>query len=175
MDEKLEDKPLTQKPADLAIGDFLRIYGGIYEHSPWIAEGAYALRADITTVVGLHTAMKMTVANAPREKKLALIMAHPDLACAPAEVSKLTQSSVSEQKGAGLNQCTPEEFAEFQKLNADYKKKFGFPFIIAVKGLNRQDILQAFRKRINNAPEDEFNTALGQIDRIAYFRLMALP
>ncbi len=171
----MDDKPLGKKPSDMSLGEFLRVYGGIYEHSPWIAEGAYASRAVIATVSALHAAMKAAVANAPRDKKLALIKAHPDLACAPAEVSKLTQSSVSEQKGAGLNQCTPEEYAEFQQLNADYKKKFGFPFIIAVKGLNRLDILKEFRRRMNNAPDDEFNTALAQIDRIAYFRLMALP
>ena len=171
----MDDKALTKKPSDLSLGEFIREYGGIYEHSPWIAEGAYTARANIATVVALHTAMKTAVANAPRDKKLALIKAHPDLACAPFEAAKLTQSSVSEQKGAGLNQCTAEEYAEFQKLNADYKKKFGFPFIIAVKGLNRLDILKEFRRRMNNAPDEEFNTALGQIDRIAYFRLMALP
>lgn len=171
----MDDKPLSKKPSDMTLGEFLRVYGGIYEHSPWIAEGAYAARAGMTTVLALHAAMKAAVAAAPRDKKLALIKAHPDLACAPADQAKLTQSSVSEQKGAGLNQCTQEEYAEFQRLNADYRKKFGFPFIIAVKGLNRHDILQAFRKRINNAPDDEFSTALGQIDRIAYFRLMALP
>ena len=171
----MDDKALTKKPADQSLGEFIRVYGSIYEHSPWIAEGAYTNRANITTVVALHAAMKAAVASAPRDKKLALIKAHPDLACAPAEVSKLTQASVSEQKGAGLNQCTAEEYADFQKLNADYKTKFGFPFIIAVKGLNRFDILKEFRRRIGNAPDEEFNTALGQIDRIAYFRLMALP
>jgi OHCU decarboxylase len=115
--------------------------------------------------------MKAAVIAASREKKLALIRAHPDLACAE---RNLTAESTSEQKGAGLKECSPEEFAEFQKLNAEYKKKFGFPFIIAVKGLNRTDILKAFRQRINNSADAEFDAALEQIHRIAWFRLSAL-
>lgn len=150
--------------------DFLKSYGGIYEHSPWIAEAAYA-SGNIGTFEAIHAAMKAAVTAGTHEQKLALIKAHPDLACAE---KKMTQDSVSEQKGAGLDQCTPEEFAEFRRLNADYKKKFGFPFIIAVKGLNRTDILQAFRNRIRNNPADEFETALDQIHKIAWFRLKAL-
>jgi OHCU decarboxylase len=149
--------------------EFLKKYGGIYEHSPWIAEAAFAAGAD--TAEKIHAAMKAAVTNASREKKLALICAHPDLACAE---RNLTAESTSEQQGAGLKQCSPEEFAEFQKLNIEYKKKFGFPFIIAVKGLNRQDILQAFRSRIHNDAAAEFDTALEQIHKIARFRLMAL-
>lgn len=147
--------------------DFVKKYGSIYEHSPWVAEAAYGV-SDIPAV------MRATVDAAPYERKLALIKAHPDLACAPADLSKLTKDSVSEQTGAGLNQCTPEEFSEFQKLNTDYKVKFGFPFIIAVKGLTRVDILAAFRKRMGNDPQVEFNTAIEQIHKIAGFRLAAL-
>lgn len=148
-----------------SISEFVTRYGGIYEHSPWVAEAAYGA-SDI------REAMKAAVDAAPREKKLALIRNHPDLAVAPA--ASLTQSSTSEQKGAGLRECTPEEFAEFQKLNADYKAKFGFPFIIAVKGLARRDILKEFRRRIHNDAETEFNTAIAQIHRIAGFRLETL-
>lgn len=147
--------------------EFVKKYGSIYEHSPWVAEAAYGA-ADIQSV------MRATVDAASHDKKLILIKAHPDLACAPADLSKLTKDSVSEQTGAGLNQCTPEEFAEFQRLNADYKKKFGFPFIIAVKGLRRADILHAFRKRLHNDAEAEFSTAIEQIHKIAGFRLAAL-
>lgn len=153
--------------------DFIEKHKGIYEHSPWIAAAAFDTGATAGIDV-IHIAMRAAVTTAPREKQLALICAHPDLACAPADLSKLTESSVSEQKGAGLNQCTPEEFAAFQQLNRDYRAKFGFPFIIAVKGLTRQDILAAFRTRINNPPDDEFKTALEQIHRIAGFRLQAL-
>lgn len=147
--------------------DFISKFGSIYEHSPWVAEAAYG--AD-----NIQSMMRSAVDNAPHEKKLALIKAHPDLACAPAALSKLTKDSVSEQKGAGLDHCTPEEFMEFQKLNADYKKKFGFPFIIAVKGLTRADILHAFRARMDNDAETEFRAAIEQIHRIAAFRLSAL-
>jgi 2-oxo-4-hydroxy-4-carboxy-5-ureidoimidazoline decarboxylase len=150
---------------------FVKKYAAIYEHSPWIAEAAYT-SGDIGTIDKIHAAMKAAIETAGYAQKMALIRAHPDLACAPA--TKLTQESVSEQKGAGLDRCTPEEYAEFQKLNAEYKKKFGFPFIIAVKGLSRQDILVAFRARINNGAEKEFHTALEQIHKIARFRLEAL-
>ena len=148
--------------------EFLKTYGSIYEHSPWIAEAAYAEAHDTTEL--LHAAMKAAVTGATYEKKLALIKAHPDLACA----EKMTEDSVSEQKNAGLNQCSPEEFAEFKKLNAEYKGKFGFPFIIAVKGLTRQDILVAFRARIHNERQAEFEMALEQIHKIALLRLQSL-
>jgi OHCU decarboxylase len=170
--EKLEDKPLSINPKEQTIGDFTATYGAIYEHSPWIAEGAYAQRDNIHTVLELHTAMKASLAAASKDRKLALIKAHPELACA--EGVKLTDASVSEQAGAGLKECTPEEFAEFQQLNKDYQAKFGFPFIVAVKGHNRQSILKAFRERIKHDPDDEFEAALEQINKIAYFRLMAL-
>ena len=147
---------------------FVKKYGGIYEHSPWIAEAAFIAGAD--TPEKIHAAMKAAVNAASREKKLALICAHPDLAC----VQGLTAASTSEQASAGLNQCTPEELAEFQKLNAEYKKKFGFPFIVAVRGLHRTDILQQFRQRIHNDAAVEFETALEQIHKIAWFRLSAL-
>ncbi len=153
--------------------DFVSKFGGVYEHSAWIAEQAF-LRIQSFNAEDIHAAMKEVLAGADKQAKLALICAHPDLACAPADLGKLTQSSVSEQKGAGLNQCSPEEFAEFQQLNADYKKKFGFPFIIAVKGLTRLDILQFFRKRIAHAEDAEFATALEQINKIAGFRISAL-
>jgi len=148
--------------------EFLKTYGSIYEHSPWVAAAAFDVGAD--TPEKIHAAMKTEVKAASHEKKLALIRAHPDLACAQG----LTAASTSEQAGAGLNQCTPEELAEFQKLNAEYKNKFGFPFIVAVRGLHRTDILNQFRQRINNDADVEFETALEQIHKIAGFRLAAL-
>ncbi|HYD18582.1 MAG TPA: 2-oxo-4-hydroxy-4-carboxy-5-ureidoimidazoline decarboxylase [Patescibacteria group bacterium] len=169
----MDDKPLTVRPRDVALDVFLRVYGGIYEHSPWIAEAAYKNALPVATVAELHAAMVTAVAAGTVEQKLALIRAHPDLA--PAIGTALTDASVSEQKSAGLKECTAEEFAEFQRLNKVYKEKFGFPFIVAVKGLNRHDILERFRARMGNTPDAEFATALAQIDRIAFFRLMALP
>lgn len=164
---------LKQKPSTLSHDEFLQTYGGIYEHSPWIAEAALAT-GDVDTLDKLHEAMKAAVDTAPRDKQMALVCAHPDLACAPADAESLTRESNEEQEGAGLKACTPEEFTEFQQLNKDYRAKFGFPFIIAVRGLNRQDILKAFRARINNDAETEFATALDQIHKIARLRLEAL-
>jgi len=165
--------PLKNIPSRMSGDEFMEIYGGIYEQSPWIAEEAFT-RQDIDTAEALHAAMKISVVRSDMNQQLALIRAHPDLAVAPADMSKLTQESQSEQAGAGLKNCTPEEFAEFQKLNADYKAKFGFPFIIAVNGLSRQDILKAFRARMNSTREQEFKTALEQVHRIAWFRILAL-
>jgi OHCU decarboxylase len=148
--------------------DFIIKYGGVYEHSPWIAEAAFDAGAN--TLEEIHTAMKDAVAAAPYEKKLELIRAHPDLAC----TQGLTASSTSEQAGAGLNVCSPEELKEFSRLNFEYKQKFGFPFVIAVRGLHRDTILKQFRLRILNDPAAEFETALAQIHKIAGFRLAAL-
>lgn len=145
--------------------EFLDKYGGIYEHSPWIAEAAFA--AGAATPETIHAAMKAAVDAAPREKQLALIQAHPELGSRV----RMADASVQEQAGAGLDRCTPGEFAEFQKLNADYGRKFGFPFIVAVKGMTRQDILGEFRRRLHNDPGAEFTAALEQIHKIAWFRL----
>lgn len=172
MNSSNDNAPLAHKPADLALPAFLKIYGGIYERSPWIAEAAFAKRGSLDTIAKLHAAMKDAVDKGGRDKQLALICAHPDLACGPAV--KMTAHSVSEQKGAGLNSCTPAEIAEFAGLNSDYRHKFGFPFIIAVKGLNKFEILAEFKRRIGNEPEQEFATALEQIHKIALFRLKAL-
>lgn len=152
---------------------FLELYGSIYEHSPWVAEAAWAVRSaqNIDTVEGMHLAMSHAVDAAEDARKLALLRAHPQLACAEGD---LTQASQSEQAGAGLKHCTADEFEEFQELNNAYYQKFGFPFIVAVKGLSKQDILQSFRARIKHAQADEFVTAIAQVHRIAHFRLEAL-
>lgn len=165
---------LKHRPSQLDSDEYLEIYGGIYEHSPWIAEVAFSCQTgghNIDSVEALYNAMKEAVANGTYEQKLLLINAHPDLACAPADIEKLSVSSTLEQKSAGLDQCSQEEFEEFQWLNAAYRKKFRFPFIIAVKGLTRQDILTTFTERIQNDINEEFETALIQIDKIAWLRL----
>ena len=144
--------------------DFIARFGGVYEASPWVAEACWPPRED------LPAAMRAVVDAAPRERKLALIRAHPELASR----AKMADASVQEQAGAGLDQCSAEEFAAFQGLNAAYNARFGFPFIIAVKGLTRADILAAFEARLGNDPEIEFETAIAQIHRIAAFRLADL-
>jgi len=150
--------------------NFIRRYGGIYEDSPWVAEAVWPAAGALRSAPAMSTAMAAVVDSAPREQKLALIRAHPQLASR----ARMADASVREQSGAGLDQCSPREFADFQRLNAAYNDRFGFPFIVAVKGLSRRDILDAFEARLANAPEAEFAEALRQIHRIAGFRLAEL-
>lgn len=167
---------LRERPSDISHDRFTELYGGIYEHSHWVAEAAWQERSgdSLDSVAGLHAAMAAAVDAADEGKQERLICAHPDLAGKAAIRGELTAESKAEQSGAGLDSCTAEEFAEFQSLNKAYKSKFGFPFIIAVKGHNRHSILAAFRARLNNEREREFKTALGEIHKIARFRLEAL-
>lgn len=167
---------LSPPPSAISRAEFLARFGGVYEHSPWVAEAVWdaGLAPEQDTVAGMANAMAAVVANSGREAKLALIRAHPDLAGRAAVAGDLTQASRAEQQGVGLDQCTPAEFARFQALNAEYKSRFGFPFILAVTGLTREDILAAFEARIGNSPGAELAEALRQIDRIAHLRLAAL-
>jgi OHCU decarboxylase len=153
--------------------DFVARFGGVYEHFPQIAERTWdrGLAEAEDTAEGLAAAMAATAAALGENEKLALIRNHPDLAGRAAVAGELTEASESEQAGAGLDQCTPEEFARFQELNAAYKQKFGFPFILAVGGRGRLEILTAFETRIANDRDTELRTALEQIDRIARLRL----
>lgn len=155
---------------------FIAAYSSIYEHSPWVAETAWDRHTgtELDSLEGLTAAMRGIVDSADEARKMALICAHPDLAGKAAVQDELTTESRSEQQGAGLDQCTVKEFEDFQTLNAAYKLKFGFPFIIAVKGHDRHSILAAFRARTSHDREQEFHTALEQIHRIASFRLAAL-
>ena len=148
--------------------EFLARFGAVYEASPWVAEGVWP--DPPTDRDALAAAMAAVVDAAPREAKLALIRAHPELASR----ARMADASVKEQSGAGLDQCSPDEFAAFQRLNAAYNARFGFPFIVAVKGLTRADILTAFEARLANDAETEFQTAIAQIHRIAAFRLADL-
>lgn len=145
---------------------FLGAFGDVAEHSPWVAEGAWE-RRPFATREDVITAFAAAMRAAPREAQLALIRAHPDLATK----AKLTQDSTSEQAGAGLDRLTPGEFARFTRLNDAYKTRFGFPFIFAVKGATKDQILDAFDERLGNSAEVEFETALTQIARIFRFRL----
>jgi 2-oxo-4-hydroxy-4-carboxy-5-ureidoimidazoline decarboxylase len=145
---------------------FIDAFGDVAEHSAWVAEEAWFKQpfSDREHLIG---AFEAALRGASREAKLALIRAHPDLATR----AKLTEDSSHEQAGAGLDRLTPEEFKRFSALNEVYKKRFGFPFIFAVKGAGKDQILQAFEDRIANSPEVEFETALAQIARIFRFRL----
>lgn len=166
----------TLTPSSLDRDAFVAALADIYEHSPWVAEKAYDLGADasLDDIDGLHQRMADILLSASRDAQLALINAHPDLAGKAAVRGELTASSTSEQAGAGIHECTPEEFARFTELNDAYKAKFGFPFIMAVKGSNRHQILAAFEERIHNTPDEEFARALAEINKIALFRLQQL-
>lgn len=150
--------------------EFVAALGGIFEHSPWVAEAAWAHRP-FRTVEQLHDAMCQAVRDAGEKPQLTLIGAHPELAGKLAVRGELTAESTREQSGAGLNQCTPEEFARLQQLNDAYRNKFGFPFILAVRGHTRHTIIENFEQRLDNTREQERAECLKQIFRIAQFRL----
>lgn len=163
-------------PSRLSREDFVKAFADIYEHSPWVAERAFDLGLDdsINDIDGLHQRMADLLLRAGHAEQLALINAHPDLAGKAAVRGELTEASTSEQSGAGIHECTAEEFQRFTELNDAYKAKFAFPFIMAVKGSNRHQILAAFEERIHNSTEAEFTRALTEINKIALFRLQAL-
>ena len=149
--------------------DFVERFGGVFEHSPWVAEGAWNAAPDSTN--DLHARMCAVLRAAGREKQLGVLVAHPDLAGKLAMAGTLTEDSTAEQASAGLDRCSPEEYQRLQALNAAYTEKFRFPFIMAVKGRTRREILRAFEERVNNDAETEFATALRQVERIALLRL----
>ncbi len=152
---------------------FLTKFGAVYEHSPWVAEAVFDADADSLPdeAESLSDHFKSVFLEAAPELQLATLQAHPQLVCALAEPVDLTADSVSEQIGAGLDQCSDAELAEFARLNAAYVEKFGFPFIIAVRGRDRYKILNLFRMRLKNDAVLEYQTALLQVCQIARFRI----
>lgn len=152
--------------------EFVERFGGVFEHSPWVAERAFAAgMAEPLTAGVVHAAMTQAFRAGTEAERLAVLRAHPDLAGKLAIAGGLTEDSRKEQAGAGLDRLTADEHARFTALNDAYVEKFGFPFIIAVKGLNKDDILAAFETRINNDRDTEFATACAQVERIALLRL----
>ncbi len=150
----------------LSLEGFERSFGDVAEHSPWVARHAASVRP-YASREAMIAAFADALRAATPQAQLALIRAHPDLATK----AKLTDDSSREQAGAGLNMLTTDEFARFTHLNDSYKARFDFPFIFAVKGATKHQILAAFAERINNTPDDEFATALAQIARIFRFRI----
>ena len=163
-------------PRKLDKAAFISAFGGVYEHSAWVAEQAFddGLAADSNEVETLWPQFRAIIEGAGEAPQLVLLRAHPDLAGKLAQSGALTEESTSEQAGAGLDECTPDEFAEFTLLNDDYKTKFGFPYILAVKGRHRVEILDNFRARVNNDRATEFREALDQVHQIARLRLEAM-
>ncbi|QNA88120.1 allantoate amidohydrolase [Massilia sp. Dwa41.01b] len=157
---------------------FAAALNGIYEHSPWIAERA-ATRRPFATLAALKLALQAVVTEAGEDERLALLRAHPELTGKAAVRGELTPESTGEQAASGLNQCSAEEYAQLQALNAQYNEKFGFPFILAVKGptgrgLTRTAIIATFTRRLKNGRDAELAEALRQVHRIAEIRLNAL-
>jgi 2-oxo-4-hydroxy-4-carboxy-5-ureidoimidazoline decarboxylase len=151
----------------LDVDAFTALLGGVFEHSPWVARAAYVARP-FGSVAELHAAMVRAVANASSERQLRLLLAHPELA----RPGKLTAASATEQGGMGLNRLAADEAVVFDALNSTYRACFGFPFIIAVRGQRDRDaILAALEARVRNSPEQELATALGEVAKIARFRL----
>ena len=146
--------------------EFISIFGNIFEKTEWIAEKCYESKP-YNNLDELVLKMMKIFENIEKERHLEILNSHPNLAVE----KKLTEDSKNEQKNASLNQCNNEEFIEFKKLNEEYKKKFGFPFIIAVKGKNKEEILNSFRQRITNNINLEFEEAKKQVKKIASFRL----
>jgi len=150
----------------LSKSDFISIFGNVFEKTEWIAQKSYDSKP-YKNFEELFSKMMEVFENSNKENHIKILNAHPDLAVE----KKLTKDSKNEQKNASLNQCTDEEFIEFKKLNEEYKKKFGFPFIIAVKGKNKEEILNNFRQRLTNNINLEFEEAKKQVKKIASFRL----
>ena len=155
-----------KKINNLDKSEFLSIFGNVFEKSKWISEKVFDkkpfknLESFVSEIIGIYE-------NSDNKIILKILNLHPELAVE----KKLTIDSEVEQSKANLKQCTPEEFDEFKKLNIEYKKKFNFPFIIAVKGKNKNEILNYFRERINNSLDEEFLEAKKQVKKIATFRL----
>lgn len=154
-------------------GEFTRALGAVFEHSPWVAERAWAARPS-KSMEDLHTAMVGAVRLASRNEQLALLRAHPDLAGKAARAGTMSAASLAEQSSAGLDRLTDEEYEQFSRLNAAYREKFGFPFIIAVRRHTRASILAAFESRLAHTVEQEIETALAQVFDIARMRLETL-
>ena len=150
----------------LSKAEFISIFGNIFEKTEWVAERCYESKP-YNNLDELVSKMMKIFENIEKERHLEILNSHPDLVVE----KKLTEDSKNEQKNASLNQCTDEEFVEFKKLNEEYKKKFEFPFIIAVKGKNKEEILNSFRQRITNNINLEFEEAKKQVKKIASFRL----
>lgn len=153
--------------------EFVGCLGSIFEHSPWVAEAVYPEKP-FASAEALHLGMVAEMRRAPEASQLALLRAHPELAGKEASRGTLTAESTREQAGAGLDQCNAEELRQIQQLNRAYRERFDFPFIIAVSGLDKYQVITAMQQRVGNEPSVEFDTALAEVEKIAKIRIDAL-
>src|ERR671922_1283620 len=149
---------------------FVERLGPLFEHSPWVAEDAWSDRP-FADADELFQALRAAMYSAPRERQLALIRAHPDLAGRAAIQGTLTKSSAREQASAGLDRLTPDEYASFTRLNAAYRERFGFPFVVCVREHTKESILRVAGERLEHTRDEEVRVALGEIAKIARYRL----
>jgi OHCU decarboxylase len=158
---------------ELSREEFVERFGPVFEDSPWVAEAAWE-RRPFEDFSALHEALERAMWEAPRERQLALIRAHPDLAGKAAVAGELTPESASEQASAGLDRLSPEEFEAFTAMNREYRERFGMPMIVCVREHTRESILRSARRRLGNSTEEEVQAALGEISKIARLRLEEL-
>ena len=166
-------KMSVEEASNLDREEFIERFGSLYERSPWVAEGAWRERP-FTDLSEMHAAFVTTVRDAPPERRLGLIRAHPDLAGKAAVAGELTPESTREQASAGLDRLSPGEYEAFTRLNDAYKEKFGFPMIFAVKENTKETILSGVEARLGNSRPQELEAALGEITKIGFFRLQEL-
>ena len=152
---------------------FIDLLGGVFEYSAWVADGAYAARP-FASLEALHAAMMGVVRDAPASRRLALLNAHPELAGPAARARSLTADSAGEQGGAGLDRMPPADADAFDRMNSAYRERFGFPFIIAVRGRGRAEILSTFAERLGRGQAAEEATALAEVGAITRMRLERL-
>ena len=150
---------------------FTRLLDGLFEAAPWVAENTYSSRP-FATVAALHDAMMAAVRSRPRQEQIAFVASHPDIAGKAARAGTMAPASVAEQAGLGLDQLSDDEFRRFEKLNADYRQKFGFPFVICVRRQTRDAVLDAFEGRLRNDANAELSAALEEISFITRLRLV---
>lgn len=165
--------PAGKRPSEMSRAGFVDRFGGVFEHSPWIADRAYGLELGPghDTATGVHSALARVFRSATRDERLGVLLAHPDLAGKLAAAKRLTEASTAEQASAGLDALTDAERSSFEQLNTTYTNHFGFPFIIAVRDYDKPGILAAFKTRVENDAETEFAEACRQVERIAFLRL----
>jgi 2-oxo-4-hydroxy-4-carboxy-5-ureidoimidazoline decarboxylase len=150
--------------------EFVARFGSLYEHSPWVAEAASAERP-FDSLAGMHAALSRAVRAASPEQRMSLIKAHPDLAGKAAMAGELTPESAREQSSAGLDRLSPEEYETFTRINREYREKFGIPMIVVVREHTKESIIAQAKARLGNSEDEEIETALSEIDKIAWMRL----
>ena len=166
----MPEKMTLEEVNRLGREEFVSRFGSVFEGSPWVAGRAWEARP-FGSLSGLHGAMVEAVSGAPKERRMALIRAHPDLAGKAAVAGELTPESTREQASAGLDRLTPEEYEAFTRLNAGYREKFGFPMIVCVREHTKESILAQAGARMENSREEEVEVALAEIAKIARLRL----